>query len=378
MLTEDDKGIRLPLTAQNNYLPGIFRERTNSYKFFWLLALLDASKYIEDFDIPIREVTVRMVQRAWYPILYFRLHFGKADELENTVGLVKAASGLEDDAKAEEIYKAILNLPPKSEAAKAIDDLARYVPFRILTPWFRQQLTGLKDNEKNKKIEELAALSIKSRTESAPYFFKDAKTIRFSWDWRGYFRDHYSILVDFCYWRLADFLQVRNPNVPNIASKLLPVLEQREQGRLRKPFLHFLQQYPNTKCIYSNQSLNAFDIDHFIPWSFLSHDLPWNLVPVNPKANNQKRDQLPHQALIQPLGEFQHAFLKFLVENTGADLGFAKNEILNAYEFLFMADPIEISGWSLPEFGQGFSERIHPLLLQAKHQGFPGPWTFQL
>jgi hypothetical protein len=77
MPTEDDKGIRLPLTAQNNYLPGIFRERTNSYKFFWLLALLDASKDIEDFDIPIREVTVRMIQRAWYPILYFRLHFGK-------------------------------------------------------------------------------------------------------------------------------------------------------------------------------------------------------------------------------------------------------------------------------------------------------------
>ena len=34
-------------------------------------------------------------------------------------------------------------------------------------------------------------------------------------------------------------------------------------------------------------------MEHFIPYSFVSHDLIWNLIPADKKFNNSKSDKLP-------------------------------------------------------------------------------------
>ena len=38
---------------------------------------------------------------------------------------------------------------------------------------------------------------------------------------------------------------------------------------------------------------NNFAIDHFIPYSFLAHDLIWNLIPIDKTFNSSKSNKLP-------------------------------------------------------------------------------------
>ena len=49
------------------------------------------------------------------------------------------------------------------------------------------------------------------------------------------------------------------------------------------------------ECIYTGQLLHVgeYDLDHFIPWSFVTHDLAWNLMPSNPSINSSKSDRIP-------------------------------------------------------------------------------------
>ena len=48
--------------------------------------------------------------------------------------------------------------------------------------------------------------------------------------------------------------------------------------------------------IYTDVPLHkgGYDLDHFIPWSFVSHDLIWNLLPANGSINSSKSDKLPN------------------------------------------------------------------------------------
>ena len=55
------------------------------------------------------------------------------------------------------------------------------------------------------------------------------------------------------------------------------------------------------KDIYSEQQLtDSFSIDHFLPWSFVAHDLLWNLTPVEPTTNSSKNDALPDLDIYLP------------------------------------------------------------------------------
>lgn len=61
-------------------------------------------------------------------------------------------------------------------------------------------------------------------------------------------------------------------------------------------------------CIYTNLPLHkgAYDLDHFIPWSFVSHDLIWNLLPADGSINSSKSDKLPDlDKYLKPLALIQ-------------------------------------------------------------------------
>jgi len=63
------------------YLSASFDNVTNSYKFYWFLAILDHVRNKQTRIIPVRQLTAQMVANVWYPTNYFRLSFGKQDRL---------------------------------------------------------------------------------------------------------------------------------------------------------------------------------------------------------------------------------------------------------------------------------------------------------
>ena len=53
------------------------------------------------------------------------------------------------------------------------------------------------------------------------------------------------------------------------------------------------------ECTWTGRSLRSnFDVDHIIPFSLWHNNDLWNLVPVLPSINNQKRDKLPDHDLL--------------------------------------------------------------------------------
>ena len=61
----------------------------------------------------------------------------------------------------------------------------------------------------------------------------------------------------------------------------------------------------------------SLSIDHFIPWSFVLHDEPWNLVPMFRDSNSSKSDKLPSlEDYLEPFASQQFDAL-MAVRNTG-------------------------------------------------------------
>src|SRR6056297_4062932 len=67
-------------------LSAIFNRTTSSYKYYWLISILDLLQINpNDRKIPMQHIFCKMISNAWYPIHYFRLSFGVLDKLSQNV-----------------------------------------------------------------------------------------------------------------------------------------------------------------------------------------------------------------------------------------------------------------------------------------------------
>ena len=66
-------------------LSAVFKETTNSYKYYWFLSQLELLKSNNKATIPIDLIIIEMIGAAWYPVNYFKLSFGKQDKLSELI-----------------------------------------------------------------------------------------------------------------------------------------------------------------------------------------------------------------------------------------------------------------------------------------------------
>ena len=134
--------------------------------------------------------------------------------------------------------------------------------------------------------------------------------------WDAYLHTHYNILVDFAYWNLTLFLQARNPNVPAIPNKLIRPEVRNSLTKQHNYWDMVMTIGGPIHCIYTDKLLHPkdYDLDHFIPWSFVCHDLLWNLIPSDGSINSSKSDKLPDLDYYLPkLAALQHHSLLVLI-----------------------------------------------------------------
>ena len=211
----------------------------------------------------------------------------------------KILDGLQFD-----LSEAAVTNPSSGEALRrAIDEqfnqikadyLYRYVPYRLLSPFFDDDLKGLQDDKKNDRIRKLANQRYSSSNPPLYRFIDDDNTIDLHTDWVGYLTENFSIVRGWALNEWATYLQQRNPNTPAILSKIAPPLKRPPLDFQRKIWETILGE-KELICIYSNQPLDPyhFQLDHFIPWSFICHDQLWNLIPATPSENSSKGRSLP-------------------------------------------------------------------------------------
>ena len=258
-----------------------FRHTAATYKFYWMLALLEAVEAGKE-RVEKRELFARMMAQAWYTVNYFKVSFGKSDSLEEAIRTVKANESIPVDARTEEIV-AVLMASEQKSTRRALKHFDANVPHKFLSPWLG---SGSKSS--------VYALS-QHGFEFPPYALY-ADHILVQPDWMNYFVRNAAVLKDYCRWNLAVFLQARNPNVPDMLGKLERPERRASLTRQKREYWDLvIAALGGVTCIYTQRELakGAYDVEHFIPFQFLAHDQMWNLLPADPRFNSSKGDRLP-------------------------------------------------------------------------------------
>lgn len=364
---------------QNNklpveYLAGVFSHTASSYKFYWFLAILHKIAHKPNQSVfSINELLVQMIAEVWYTVNDYRLSFGKNDKLGEVVLQLNDILKLPANAHKSEIVKqvdAFLQQNPNHAISKSIKERGLFVPFRFLTPWFSGQLNGLADAKKNQHIANLAQTNFATCLYQ---FTNNQSCIELQPNWLAYLQQHLAIIEGFCYWHLTKYLQKNNPNVPNIPDKLQSP-QQRKLHKANKFWQVFLSQTGGINCIYSGQLMvvNDFSIDHFLPWSFVAHDLLWNLLPVPKAINSAKNNAIPS------LNTYFDSFAALQYKAVKVVAPLVKDNLLEDYGTVFKDDLATILQMPYDQFRLGLYENVSPMAQIAGNMGFTKNWIYSL
>lgn len=290
-----------------NRLGKVFSNTAATYKFFWFVSIMQIHAKSGDPRISVWDIVIRMVANAWYPIHYFRLSFGKNDSLFDIVMRLQQITQIPIDANAESIIEVLTSRREERGIRGQLNTLMQNVPYRFLSPWIKY--TWDEDVVRRSQMFENGCLYALHK-ETGEFY------IELNPAWDTYLHSHYNILVDFAYWNLTLFLQVRNPNVPAIPNKLIRPEVRNSLAKQHDYWDMVMQIGGPIHCIYTDKELHPkdYDLDHFIPWSFVSHDLLWNLIPSDGSINSSKSNKLPELDIYLPrLADLQHHSLQLIL-----------------------------------------------------------------
>lgn len=343
---------------------------TASYKLFWFSGIF--KEIIRGNQrITFRRIVCRMIASAWYPLLQYHLDFGYSDNLNRVVTMIHNKYGLQCETKEEELVRIIENLNDL-EVEKAIRDLYKFVPYRLLSPFYSDVLSGMKEREKNKLI-----LSLSQDSDKALYkILMPEETIIVNDKWFEYIYKNQSIVLGWMNYKLIYFLQKKNPNVPSIPFKLSAPYQR--SLTMAKKFWNDITEQQIIIDVYTGKPLNRdnyskygeISIDHFIPWSFVLHDELWNLIPTFKSVNSSKSNKLPKLELyMDDFCEVQ--FMAFnLVRNKKDSKKYLEdyltiNKKLDLNHMIHRKQDV-----SKNEFNDSLKKTILPLFQIAYNQGY--------
>ena len=177
---------------------------------------------------------------------------------------------------------------------------------------------------------------------------------------------NFSIIKGWAHKRWALDLQGSNPNSTAIIAKIAPLSERSSLMSQRKVWRWLLAQLP-IKCIDSNDPVepDSFDLDHFLPWSFVCHDQYWNLIPANSAVSRSVRRTLPTLEQVEAFIIIQTLVLQVaqrmvpskqwasVAEDYRAGLGLSTAELVNG-------DKVAVA----------YTETLRPMISLAQSLGY--------
>lgn len=337
-------------------LVAIFNKTTASYKYFWFLSILQKYSHKRQKLISFEDIVYHMLANAWYIVHYFHLSFGNCDILYETIIQLANKYKLPINQDSNTLVKLLKQNLSSNDKKALCYKLTKYVPYHFLSPWLKNM---------NRKDIILASQNFEHDCLYSIEKQADAYYINLNQKWCDYLLDNYKILQDFCYWNLCLYLQARNPNVPNIANKLIRPVN-RQSLKHQKDFWNlYLKHYGSIKCIYTEKIITQdYELDHFIPWSFVAHNLNWNLIPADPNINSSKNNKLPNlDKYLKSLVKLQHQAIQVVYECD------PKNKILEDYRSL-NENITAIVRMNNADFYALYYKNMLPLFQIAQNQGF--------
>lgn len=254
--------------------------------------------------------------------------------------------------------------------------LAINVPYRLLSS-FLNELAGT-SRLWYQRWQMIGYLLRANEKSPLPYIIIDGpgleKKVRINPHWRQLMLDNYPVIRSWIRLKKVRFLQDRNPGVPGIIYKL----EEHEAGTRKlnnaRRLWKTVAEVSNRpiRDIYTGQLLagNQFDLDHFIPWSYITNDELWNLTPMDGRLNSSKSNKLPEwEAYFRSLAENQYFLYEMIFSRELVRKQFEKcrRDNLNA---VWAAETLYVEGNSGERFRDILEHNLRPLYESAKLQGY--------
>lgn len=285
----------------------LISNNAQGYKFYWLEAIIRLSVTGENI-ISFDEIINEMIWEAWRTVTFFHLRLGPTingkteNYLEHAIGIINGLAMNELSTKIPSRERFIRLI--KKNDDQLVEDkihLTDYVPYRLIKPFVDKEGKEYVDKSQYKRF--IAYINEFSKV-NAGFFYNilDAedtlhRAVFVNEEWITFIKDNYAVIMGWLQYNKAKYIQERNPGVPGIIYKLSPESESiRRLDEARK--LWKLTVEITGKPLYEiytdkELSIENFDLDHFIPRSYIANDELWNLVPMSKNLNSSKSNRLP-------------------------------------------------------------------------------------
>lgn len=270
------------------------------YKFYWLEAIVNLiSEGV--VSTTFNDIIDEMIANAWYSVVEFHIHLSGVvagdvrDGLERAVIKLHELSELSSNASKLEIKNAIKEHDKKLNKVKS--QLTNMVPYRALAGFF------IKSDEivNWDSIPRLVAYiqDFDKKTARLPYVLGTSpglkKEVFFNPSWMKMIQDNTVPILGWIQYEKVKWLQNNNPEVPGLVYKLAPLNDKmRKLSKVRDLWTAVMTTNPIHDVFNDSViDINEYDVDHFVPWSFVMNDELWNLMPMDSSLNSSKSNKLP-------------------------------------------------------------------------------------
>jgi hypothetical protein len=331
----------------------LLEETQNSYKHLLFGYLLHEipKRTPANLVFTTAELQAGMLKIAEFPAMKCHLSLGLRDQTKNILYGTQVAAEIENE-------------------------LLRWVPYRLIRPFFREQLKNKPEQIINQSI---LVFSEKSFSSPHPPLYRlianDKKliSIEIHKSWQAYLVSHLEIIDGWRRWHWATYLQRRNPSALNVMQKIeRPSRQTHELKKMRAIWRDMLKSNTEIiRCTYTDYILASEEIvvDHYFPWSYLGHDQSWNLCPTIQSINSKKSDRLPLKANLNSLALIQHKTLHWF-KNTQSQ----KKWDLFSEEYFAALQLSEEQLLDKSELEMALERAISPHYQLAQNMGFKVGW----
>lgn len=357
----------------------MMKDPSYCYKFYWLEAIVQLISE-DKRETTYNEIINEMIANAWYSVLEFHVHLSGIwgdgdikDSLEKAVLKLHKLTGLPSNVSKVEIKNKIAEFDKELHGEKIT--LTQNVPYKALSGFANRYSERIDLNSSAGKM--MAYYNrINSIESPLPYTFGEQKGLErkiiFHESWIQMIQDNMVAILGWIQYEKVRWLQNNNPEVPGLVYKLAPLDDKmRKLGYVRKLWDGVLN---TTKIIdvFQDELIKkeSYDVDHFIPWSFVMNDELWNLMPIDSSLNSSKSNRLP---------QWDKFFIRFAQNQyTMYELVHEKAGIRKLYEScyrdnlhsIWASQKLYRKGNSREEFYGILERNMRPVYDSARRQGY--------
>ena len=357
----------------------MMKDPSYCYKFYWLEAIVQLiSRGVKETTF--EEVIDEMICNAWYSVREFHIHLSGVmmdgqvrDGLERAILKLSELSDLQSNASKVEINNAIKEYASELKSAK--EQLTNMVPYRALAGFFD-------------KVDEVVDWgSVKRITAFIEHVNKDAvilpytlgessklkKEIYFQPSWIEMIQDNTVPILGWIQYEKVKWLQNNNPEVPGLVYKLEALDDKKRKLEKVRDLWKEIMKIRKVNDVFTGDILESdkkYDVDHFIPFSFVMNDELWNLSPMDPNLNSAKNNKLPDwDKFFKGFVNNQLILYELIHEKEGIHKLFEGCYKDNLHS-IWAAQELYRKGNSEEEFYNILQKNMRPVYDSARRQGY--------